>query len=90
MHWFDLSSAVRGFVLMSALGVTEAYRQPVFDPGMVQAAPLAGLIMGLSAGFAAPPLRWLKEQLAERALSSPASGRTFCAAGPAATSRTLS
>src|SRR5688572_1774825 len=43
---FCWTTALQGFVLMCGLGFAEALRQPVFDPGMVQAAPIAGLIVG--------------------------------------------
>src|SRR5687768_12722705 len=63
---FCWTTALQGFVLMCGLGIAEAYRQPVFDPGMVQAAPIAGLIVGCLAGIAAPPVRWLRERLQAR------------------------
>lgn len=63
---FDWSFAIRGFAIMTVMGLAQAYREPVFDPGMVQAAFIAGGLAAVIAGLAAPALRWTKRRLAGR------------------------
>jgi hypothetical protein len=68
--WFDVSFAARGFLIMTVMGLGQAWGEPVFDSGMIGAAFIAGGLAALIAGLAAPPVRWTKRRLAGRSAPS--------------------